>query len=394
MEWKRRAQVAALAVAGLVACALAQPVAASAAAAITEVSLTPAAVVAGTSVPATLVVESSACITLQALTVAVRDSAGNHYDFPGAVGNPTICPSGYTLSTGARTFPAGTYTEHGAYELAGTWFSLPVQALTVGNAGSASAPSWDPGGTYAPAFDDEFAGSGVNTSAWEEGWFLGHGNTGISDPVNPSPTTPACYSSDNVSQPGDGYLHLALTATPSTCSDGAGNGSGSHSFTGALVDTRPTSSDPSSFSQAGGSFEARVYIPPASPSPGVAEAAGYPAVWLDGPASDPWPSHGEIDILEGLGGNTAAHLHYQQGATPPAWTSPAAYTGWHNLGASWDLSGHTVTIYWDGTAVLTHEFDATDPEYLILGYSLGSNSPPAPSLPSQMLVDWVHAWSL
>lgn len=267
----------------------------------------------------------------------------------------------------------------GGRELAGTGDAAPARASA--SAGPAPAPTWDPRGSHTLTFDDEFAGRGVDTARWEEGWFVRPGDGGFSGPVNPG-SDQACDSAANVSQPGDGYLHLELTHTPSTCSGSR------YPYSAALVNTRL------SFSQEGGSFEARVYIPPVRSSSGAVEAAGYPAVWLNGPSDVPWPQHGEIDLVEGMGGATAAHLHYDDSAgtaQAPGWTSPAAYTGWHDVGASWDPSHQTVTIYWDGTAVFTHAFPATDPEYLILGYSMGSRPPAA--FPSAMLVDWVRAWA-
>ncbi|MGO9160377.1 MAG: family 16 glycosylhydrolase [Streptosporangiaceae bacterium] len=373
---KPSALLASAAAAGLIA-ALAAAAPAAASVTITQDSLRPASTVAGVSVSATLQVHSSACVTVQALTVAVRDSSGNNDDFPGAVDNARICPSGYTLTTGSRTFAAGAYTEFGAYELNGSWHNLTSQPLNVGAAGSVSAPSWDPGGSYSLTFDDEFNSAGVNTSVWEEGWYLGLGGTGTTSPVDSAMDN--CYSSANVSQPGDGYLHLTLTDTASTC-----NGV-QEPYTGALVDTRL------SFSQASGAVEARVYLPATASG----QVAGWPAWWMNGPDSVGWPAHGEIDQVEGLSGSTAAHLHYtdSNGDEGPGWTSAAPYAGWHNFGVAWSTATQTVTFYWDGQPVFSHAFTPGYPEYLIFDNSMSSASPQPSAWPSAMLVDWVRAWS-
>lgn len=80
---------------------------------------------------ATVKVHSSTCITVLRPGVAVRDSAGNNYGFPGPVTSPLICPNGYTLTTGSRDFPAGTYTDFGFYRDAASCRNLSNAALAV-----------------------------------------------------------------------------------------------------------------------------------------------------------------------------------------------------------------------------------------------------------------------
>src|SRR6266511_1812670 len=66
-------------------------------------------------------------------------------------------------------------------------------------------------GTWHPVFADEFGGTGLDPATWRPGWF----GTGITGPVNGAER--ACYRGSHATVPGDGTLHLALTADPATC---------------------------------------------------------------------------------------------------------------------------------------------------------------------------------
>ena len=77
---------------------------------------------------------SSGTIAAQAVTVAVRNSAGTAFDFPGATA-ATIPTGGYTFTSGQRSFPAGTYDVFAAVQVNGTWTELtPHKTLTVATA--------------------------------------------------------------------------------------------------------------------------------------------------------------------------------------------------------------------------------------------------------------------
>lgn len=254
---------------------------------------------------------------------------------------------------------------------------LGMAGRSAGDAAPARTPNptWDRTGRYAVTFDDEFNATSVDTATWEEGWYLGLGTSGVSQPVNSAEI--ACYDSNNVSEAG-GYLHLRLAHVATTCQGT------SHPYTGALVDTRL------SFSQDGGAFEARVDIPATS----TGSAVGWPAWWQVGNGPT-WPRTGEIDTIEGLEGSTAIHLHYVDATGDPQGPGISVnppQTGWHTFGEAWNQSTKTVTFYWDGVQRWTHAFDGTDPEYLIFTYTMASNSVPAPSSPSSMRVDWVRVW--
>ncbi|MFB7944415.1 hypothetical protein ACFC6L_05795 [Kitasatospora phosalacinea] len=102
--------------------------------------LAPAAMTAGSASTASLTLHASRCFTAKTVGVGVRDAAGTNLDFPGNASNVRICPGGATVTTGARTLPAGSYTQFGFWQdTAGGWHNLPSRTLTVADA-APSAP--------------------------------------------------------------------------------------------------------------------------------------------------------------------------------------------------------------------------------------------------------------
>ncbi|MDH6133540.1 beta-glucanase (GH16 family) [Kitasatospora sp. MAA4] len=119
---------------------------------VTQDRLTPTSAVAGAPTTASLTLHSSSCFTARTVGVGVRDAAGNNLDFPGSRSNAQICPGGLSLTTAARTLPAGTYNEFGFWQdLGGAWHNLTTQTLTVGTTAHAPAPQPAPTPTPAPA---------------------------------------------------------------------------------------------------------------------------------------------------------------------------------------------------------------------------------------------------
>jgi beta-glucanase (GH16 family) len=224
-------------------------------------------------------------------------------------------------------------------------------------------PSWAPSGTAKLTFDDEFSGTSLDTSKWENGWFGG------TQPINSDEL--ACYGHSHVTVSG-GTLNLLLTHD-NTCGK---------PYTGAAVDSI------GKFAQTGGSFEARVFLP----DDGHGNAVAWPAWWLNGPDNVPWPQHGEIDVVEGLSGSpeTAAHVHYDNN-NDRGWTAPTGMTGWHTYGVKWDAATQFTQFYWDGRLVWSAQFPPAYPEYLVLDFTMGQDSH-VPSGPVTMKVDWVRVW--
>jgi hypothetical protein len=350
---------------------------------------------AGVPMSVTLKVHSvSGCVQVQVLSVGVRNASNTNLDFPGASYGQRICTGQVTHVTGTETFAAGTYRIFGYYKLNGVFHNFTSQTLVISSPSpspsspspsspspsppsptasapaSASAPTWNPGGTYTRTFDDEFNGSAIDSALWETCFNCRPGVTGVSAPVNS--LEQACYASANVSEPGDGQLHMDLASRPSTCGS-------SQPFAGSELDSKWA------FAQAGGSFEARIFVPSAS-----GQAAAWPAWWITNTTTGD-----EIDIVEGLAGHTAAHTHWYAGGQLQSHgcTSASPAVGWHDFGVSVNTGAGTATFYYDGTPLCQLPYGGNSPLHLAFDNSIGAASVRPASFPDGMLVDWVRAWS-
>jgi len=233
-------------------------------------------------------------------------------------------------------------------------------------------PSWAPAGSLKLAFDDEFTGTTLGPR-WDKTWWVNPGNgNGYSWGGNPS--FRACYFTGNDSE-SNGAAHLVLNNTPSTC------GPNNFSFTGAVLETD------NSFSQDGGSFEARVRIPCSGGQP-----IGWPAWYINN-----FFFSAEADLVEGgtIVNGTSATLHYGNPEQSPSYTSPTPKCGWHLFGAAWDAVAQKITVYWDSQPVLTHAFvpGDTHPDFLIFDYQMCPHCQAPPNGPASLDVGWVRAWA-
>jgi beta-glucanase (GH16 family) len=377
---------------------------------------------------ATAAVHSAKTIKLQALTVAVRSADGGNYDFPGAAA-ATLGTRSTSYTSGSRAFPAGTYTYFVAYKFHDRWHSLsPVKSLTAGSGTGATATptptatstatatptptASTPAGTTTPpasptptatttppsastsaptpastptssapsttatapvgipgtwhqAFSDEFNGTALDGSKWNSNWF---GCSGCATkPVNSAEGS--AYSPSQVTV-GDGSLHLKLIQQPTTV-DGK-----TYPNVSGLV----TSNGKAQFTY--GAFEARIY----TPSSGT-QMANWPSFWLDG---QNWPTDGELDVLEGLGGSACYHFHSTAGG--PGGCASGTYSGgWHTFGAEWKQG--SVTYYYDGKQVGQITSGITSaPMYLILNNAINPSHSGTNVVPADMMVDYVRAW--
>jgi beta-glucanase (GH16 family) len=218
--------------------------------------------------------------------------------------------------------------------------------------------------------DSEFSGTSLDTSIWQPGWF-GSGTTG---PVNTLEA--ACYSPNNVLFPGDGSVHLRVTASPSTCKGKT------EPYTGALLSSNPHDGRASGgFEYTYGAIEARVYIPASSGS----QVANWPAVWTDGQS---WPATGEDDMMEGLSGKACFHFHSTVGASGAC--VAGSYTGWHTFASDWEPG--SVTYYYDGVKVgqITTGITAS-PMYIVLDNTVMSGSG-ALATPADVQVAYIRVW--
>ncbi|QKW22750.1 family 16 glycosylhydrolase [Kitasatospora sp. NA04385] len=134
--------------------------------------LAPTGMTAGTASTGSLTLHANRCFTAKTVGVGVRDAAGANLDFPGSASNVRICPGGTTVTTGARTLPAGTYTQFGFWQdTAGGWHNLPSRTLTVA-AAAVTAPDQTPAPAPVPVpgkaltWSEEFSGP----IAWGSKW--------------------------------------------------------------------------------------------------------------------------------------------------------------------------------------------------------------------------------
>jgi Glycosyl hydrolases family 16 len=149
-----------------------------------------------------------------------------------------------------------------------------------------------------------------------------------------------------------------------------------------------------------GIFEARIYLPP-STGRNSYKIADWPAFWLVN-GSD-WPTDGEIDVAEGMGGFDYASFHY--GTSPATEQSLSTYdgsaraygrpigTGWHTVDVVW--AAGSVTIYYDGRVftAFTGSYITQAPMNIVLTNTEGSAGL-FPGTPSTMQVQYVRVWNL
>ncbi|MFG1927252.1 family 16 glycosylhydrolase [Cryptosporangium sp. NPDC048952] len=322
----------------------------------------PATAESGQAIGATVRLHAkSEAVDVESVTVAVRDSEGGHFDFPGA--RPaTIPPGGYAFATGQRTFPPGDYQVVAAVRIAGRWTALtPPKYLTVR--------------TNPLTFRQEFSGPpeagpnyGLSTAMWFD-----------------DPCTDARCSIDQAKL--DGLGHLALTASP-----------GPVSAKLSMLD-RSGNDGAAAWSQQGGYFSARMKLP--------ADQALRPAFRTIGAdaASVAWPESGGIDIAEVTGRRSGLVRQFAHGGSPDlaygrAHEIPGNGTGtdWHVYALDWKpgANGH---LRWSVDGVVTQELLAAEagaawasfrrPHTLALELAVDD---PAPRLPATALVDWIRIY--
>lgn len=241
-----------------------------------------------------------------------------------------------------------------------TWNGMPQPLGISGN--------WD------LKLNSDFSGTSLDTSTWRAGL----GGTGIGNTSPANKREDDCYNSNNVTFPGDGTMHLNVTATPSSC-DGK-----THPYTGALI-----SSDPQDGRAIGGYqykygvLEAKVFLPRAG-----SLIANWPAVWTLGQT---WPIDGEDDVMEGLFGTACYHFHSLDYASHgPGGCAPRIQPGWHTFASNWQPG--SVTYYYDGYRVGAVTVGVTSaPMFIILDNTVWRDTPDI-TRPSSMRVAYVRVW--
>ena len=209
-------------------------------------------------------------------------------------------------------------------------------------------------GKWTIQFDDEFSGNALDLSRWSNCWFSPGCGT-----MNKVATSPANVSVTN------GNLVLTLAS----------------SSLGALVSTNPRGGATVGYQFGVGVVEARIYFP----GDGT-HCYNWPAFWTTGQS---WPTTGENDIAEVLGGQMTVNYHsssgaHNQGAVPGFWCGDYHVYTLNRQATKSD-------VYYDGVLVKSYATDDhSSPQYLVI--NIGAGSPTAYGAASQVKVDYVRVW--
>lgn len=340
----------------------------------------------------------AAVATFKGATSTGITSTGTMVGAPGVF--TAFTPAGPITSTGTMVevtgVMAGVITPP-TITTTGTMVGAPQ--VMAGTPPNTNNPSWDPTGSYTLILNEDFLGSSLDTSIWTLGW---QATSGISGPINAA-TDPgvdgeaAAYNSNHVVV-ADSILSLQLTET-SVVSGGV-----TYPYTGSCITSNPaTLGGSNGFQFTGGAVEFYANLPGGTVGSATV-IANWPALWIDGQS---WPTDGEIDVMEGLGGTVQWHCwstlndpgvgsaapNQGDGTDTPYFSDYA--NSWHTYGCSWDPTGSPSQIdwYYDGVLVGTLQsgtnFDT--PMYLILNNTTGWQSGPEVA-PATVQVDWVKVW--
>lgn len=311
--------------------------------------------------PTTTVAPTTTTTTSSARTSSAPTSTAT--TSPATIAAPatttTVAP--VTTTTAA---PAPTTTVAPAPTTTTTAAPAPTTTTTVAPATTTSGapqPVNGVAGSWKMVFDSEFNGSSLDPSQWSAGWY----GSGITPGVNSIEQDCMDPSLVNVS---GGVLTLSAIAKQETC------GGVTQPYASSIVTTN------GKFSFTYGFMEAKIWMP------GNGSISDWPAFWAVG---QNWPTNGEIDVVEGLGGSAQVHFHYAGGTLGPL-TGTGTYTGgWHTFGADWEPG--SITFYYDGVDIGSFTNGITSaPMNLILDMAVSSESPAV--APAAMKVDYVRVW--
>ena len=231
-------------------------------------------------------------------------------------------------------------------------------------------PVGDFPGNWTLVLDDEFAQQQrLDPAHWSVGWF----GRGVTGPVDVHEDD--CYKPSQVTFTSAG-LNLTAVREPSTCSGRT------QPYTSGII----TSNGRFEFAPSAGRpvfVEAMIYLP-AAPDGQIAD---WPQLWADG---QHWPQDGELDILEGLGGQACYHFHHTTTSDAPGGCA-GRLTGWHTFAAEW--TPQRATYYYDGVEVGSITDGITDlPLYLIIDNAVYPGYGGPDQAPDTMIVRYVRVW--
>lgn len=242
--------------------------------------------------------------------------------------------------------------------------------LTIGLPPVLVQPQESSGGLWSLTFDDEFDGSGVDTSKWSNGFGWGDSAANFAAWCDPAANVVSggalSQRADRLPAPREAKL-----------------------YSGACLHTKET------FSQLYGYWEARIQVP---------DGHGLWSAFWGKPASEEWPP--ELDVEE-IGGSQpdevimTAHWRDETGHRQKnqRYRGPDFAGGYHVFGAEWSPEG--TVWYVDGVerARITDgaaEIGAHGPFYAMLDLQVGLEGTVQPTattpFPAYQLVDYVRIW--
>jgi beta-glucanase (GH16 family) len=211
--------------------------------------------------------------------------------------------------------------------------------------------------------DDEFNTGSLNASLWSPTWF-----------ANGSVSNGTAMQSSNVSVGANG-LALQLNSAQSGGLVSSNPDDSQSGHTGFQI--APTTAKPVF-------VEFKATLPAGSNG----QVANWPALWLDGQT---WPEDGEIDVMEGLGGYAAYHIHYGSGSGTSQGTTVNTVSGTHTYAVLWTTTGFT--FLYDGAVVGTLSEALTSPMYLVMENSMSYDGTGPTVVPATMNVRYVRVWN-
>jgi hypothetical protein len=271
-----------------------------------------------------------------ATTADAKASSGNYVKFGGSATPPPTTPP---PTTPPPTTPPPTTPP-------------PAALVPTGVAGN-----------WALTFNDEFDGTAIDKTKW---------TTETSSGNNSDET--ACFDPSTLSVAG-GYLNMQLLAK--SCQ-------GKQNMGGQMY---------TAFKQAYGFFEARMNLPGDG-----SRTYNFPAFWIVpyGGGAPCWPTGGELDIMETIGGGAKTSYGYGGSCdnVTNGWSQfdggGGYWGGWHTFAADWQPG--SMTVYYDGKKVGTHNDSGVKGAMNII---LDNTSRPmggATKTGTQVQVDYVRAW--
>jgi len=282
--------------------------------------------------------------------------------------------------------------------------------VAVANADMASAAVGAPPPGFTLTWSDDFTGAantGVNTGTWKY-------DTGPGSSFGTGEIETMTNSTANVFQDGAGHLVLRALHSGSNARTG---------WTSGRIETQAAT-----FGAAPGGvvrMESRIQQPNVT----TANGAGYwPAFWMLGAplrSGTPWPTSGEVDILEDINGRSSVFGTLHCGTNPGGACNESTglgsgeracsgcQTGYHNYAVEIDRSTSPEQIRWylDGNNYFTlpaNRVDATTwanavdhPFFIIYDLAMGGGFPDAfgggPNASTvsgaQMNIDWVAVYN-